>query len=633
MTLRRWIAVACLAAGLGVAPPAPAAVAQDSPDPAVLSPGGAWCWFSDPRSVYVATPSPTVYTAAIDTSGRVVVSAYDLDTQRLRHVALMALFTIDDHNNPSLLVAPDGNLTVFWSGHNESSIFLRSTTSPGDLRSFGAVRTMRNLAPGDTVTSYTNPVRLASEGGRTYLFFRSGLERQAFVTSDDGGATWSPGRALIEQPGRRPYVKYGSNGTDTIAMAYTDDHPDWSRSSVYYSALRAGQLVHADGSTIRPLGAAPMRPAEGDLLWDANATGVSGWVHDVALDPEGHPVVVFATIVSPSDHRYHYARFDGTQWHVQELTPAGGSIATGGREPSYSAGISLDHADPSTVYLARPEGNPSVDEIERWHTTDNGASWEKVQLTHDSTSTNVRPVHPRDLPVDAPMQAVWMRGSYPYFTTFDTSLWTSAVFAGTADATSVTRISTSARVVHLGAAVTVSARVVHQASGAGAGGREVTLAARPPGLTTWHRVGAARTGSDGLVRFTLSPTASRQYAVLWPGDEELRESLSSPLLVDVQRPTALRISAARKAAAGSTTTVSGRLVVGSGAGLGGRRTTLVSRRAGTTSWTRIGAASTAGDGLVVYRVVLRRTTEFRVQFDGTTSLVPSTSAVARVPVA
>jgi len=645
LTRCRSLALALLAAlAVAVTVPADSAAAEDgAPLPlaadasvqGVLGAGGAWCWFSDPRSVHVVSPTPRTFTGWIDSNGRIVVSAYDHETRALKHVTVMSFFVVDDHNNPSLLAHPDGNVSVFWSGHNGTTIWIRTTTRPGDITSFGAVRALRNFAPGDRVTTYTNPVRLPGESGRIYLFFRSGHTHQAFVTSDDEGVTWSDARVLVEQPGHRPYVKYDSDGDRTIAFAYTDGHPDEIRSSLYYSAMRDGQLLRADGATIGRVDDGPPAPGGGDLLWDAKATGVSAWVHDVALDANRWPVVVFATLRSATDHRYHYARYDGTAWRVQEIALAGGSIASDSREPSYSAGITLDHEDPSTVYLARPSADPTVAEIERWRTPDAGASWTAEAITQNSPVTNVRPISPRGLPDGAPLQAVWMFGAYPYFTTFRTSLSGLASYTRGTQAASALQVGASGTVTRPGNPVRLTGRLVDPATDAGLEGRELTLVSRVPGLTTWHRVEEARTDVDGTAFVDVAPTRSTEYAFDWPGDDSLAESRSPAALLSVLQPTAVRISGpTAPVMLGSPISIHARLVRSTGTPIGGQLTTLYGRRTGTLAWTTLATRSSAADGLVTFRRLLQQPTDYRVGFAGQGTLLPSTSgALTRRPVA
>lgn len=83
-------------------------------------------------------------------------------------------------------------------------------------------------------------------------------------------------------------------------------------------------------------------------------------------------MIVFASFPSAADHRYHYARWTGTSWDVHEITLAGGSIRGDGGSPYYSGGITLDHEDPSRVYLSRQLG--ASWQVEAWTTADGGAT-------------------------------------------------------------------------------------------------------------------------------------------------------------------------------------------------------------------------------------------------------------------
>lgn len=175
------------------------------------------------------------------------------------------------------------------------------------------------------------------------------------------------------------------------------------------------------------MGVAGISPRRTDLVWSGKDVGRRGWVHDVAYGSDGRPVVVFATLdLRGLDHRYEYARFDGAHWQVHEMARAGGTIATQRRELYYSAGVTLDHRDPSIAYMAVPGTRAGVDEIVRWTTTDGGQTATVSPVTTRSAVTNVRPVVPRGLPAHADGQVVFMSGTYPHFTSYRTTLHAAA---------------------------------------------------------------------------------------------------------------------------------------------------------------------------------------------------------------
>jgi hypothetical protein len=382
--------------------------------------GGAWSWFGDPRAVYHVGAHRRSYIGWVAPDGSIQVASYDHDSGRQVIVTLKARFQIDDHDTPSTLVLPDGRLMVFWSAHAGPQMYYRSSSRPEDITAWGPEHTLPTNTPGTLGYTYPNPMQLSAEGNRIYLFWRGGNFNPSLSTTTNLGTTWSPARTVIYNPSQRPYVKYASNGRDTIAMAFTQAHPRSGRTNIYYAAYRAGALRRADGSVISTMANLPIAPSEGQKVYDWTTNG-KAWVHDVALDATGHPVIVYATFPTDSDHRYRYARWDGTRWVDRELVRAGRSMSLDPAEPNYSGGITLDHEDPSIVYLSRQVNG--VFEVQVWTTPDGGASWSSRPLTAGSVRGNYRPISPRGQRGED-LDVVWMHGGYPSYTSFHTGLRT-----------------------------------------------------------------------------------------------------------------------------------------------------------------------------------------------------------------
>jgi hypothetical protein len=379
--------------------------------PGQVANDAAWTWFSEPRAVQ---SGGTTYLGWISSHGDITVGAVDAAGHVTTSV-IMSGFQVDDHDDPAILLRPDGRVAAFWSGHDGRTVYNRVSTRAGDISGWGPVGTVPLRVRGDKVSSYTNPVLLPGEGNRLYVFGRSG-DRPAFTSSGDLGRTWSPARALISVAGRRPYAKYADNGSDTIGIAFTNGHPRNTHSSIYFTAYRGGTLRHADGRLVCRVDQLPIAPAQADLVYAA-PPGRDAWVHDVAYDRQGQPRIVFATIPESGvgTHDYWYAAWTGSSWQSTRLTDAGTSIA-GTREPAYSAGISLDHAHPEVVVLSRPVG--STREISRWSTPDLGRTWISAAVTTRSAGDNIRPVIPRG----GSGRVVWMTGRYDYYTSYATGL-------------------------------------------------------------------------------------------------------------------------------------------------------------------------------------------------------------------
>jgi hypothetical protein len=255
---------------------------------------------------------------------------------------------------------------------------------------------------------------------------------------------------------------------------------------------------------------------------------------DVALGADGKPVIVYVT--TGAVHRYHYVRWDGTAWQDTLLTDAGPPITTLDREPSYSGGISLDHSDPSTAYLSRRVGERNV--VERWRTADGGATFSSEPVAQDTAVDNLRPVVPLGLAPDDSVRALWMAGSYRYFTDFSTSIAGPPVVPPTPETTFVRVGFPTNRVVE-GRAARLSARFFEYWSGHPAVDREVTLVERRAGGLVRARVGTAHTDSTGLVSFRQIITRNTELMIDWPGDERWTPARTAPVLITATSPFAL----------------------------------------------------------------------------------------------
>lgn len=534
------MAVTALSAGLFLAAPAagaeepgpsPSPSPSASAAPAIAPQGeGGWSYFSDPRAVEVTTPRRLLYSGWVSSLGSIVAGLYDPATQRTSTMVLHDRLQNDDHANPSVVALPDGRVTYFWSAHNGLATYYRTTRVPGDIHSFGPLLTLPVKPSGDRLFTYTNPVILPGESNRLYLFWRSQYTHQAFATSDDLGAHWSPARILLEEPGQRPYVKYAAND-DTIAIAFTRSHPDESTTGIYYMSYWKDALFRADGTAIGGVEDLPIAPAQTELVVDPAVLGGSAWIQDVALGPDGLPVIVY--VATGAMHRYHYVRYDGTAWHDTLMTDAGPAITTGGREPSYSGGISLDHSDPTTAYLSRRVGDRNV--VERWVTADGGATFTSTPLEQDLTVDNLRPIVPLGLTPDSPVRALWMSGSYRYFTDYLTFVSGPPSLPSEPERMTIRLAPTPASVTEQ-SATKVTARIFGTGSGHVAADAEVTLFERRAGGLVWSRVGTARTDSTGLVSFRYTITRNTELLLDWPGDERWAPVQNAPLRITAAPP-------------------------------------------------------------------------------------------------
>lgn len=384
----------------------------------VVSRSGSWSWFSDPRAVYVPKYSRT-YIGWVDNIGSIIIASYNHKSGLATRANIANKFQDDDHVNPAIYITPGSRIVAFWSAHTGRDMFYRITKRPADITSWEPPRKVGvNVNKKEKIGyTYANPQYLSNEK-KLYLFWRGGNRKPTFSTTVNL-KKWSKARTLIEDPALgRPYIKIDSNGRDTIHFAFTEGHPSEQQTSIYYFYYRKGSFYKADGTYIGNMTNLPIQIQNVDKVYDANQNGVRAWIHDVAFDNNGKPVIVYATFPSLDDHRYRYARWINNSWFDTEITAAGGSFNPPPLEQHYSGGIVLSHDNPSVVYLSRKINKAF--HIEKWWTKDGGLSWSSKRVSHTG-SKNVRPFVPRGIKTKN-LSVMWMRGTYEHFKKYNTSL-------------------------------------------------------------------------------------------------------------------------------------------------------------------------------------------------------------------
>jgi hypothetical protein len=578
-----------------------------------LATSGAWCWFADPRAIYHAGRYKKTYVGWIDRTGNILVASYDHTTRRRTTAVLERNFQVDDHNNPALMMRPDGHLIVFWSGHAGSQMYYRRAALPEDVSSWEPTRTIGTNSAGAMGYTYPNPVQLRDEGNKIYLFWRGGNFNPTFSTSMDGKA-WSAARTLITVPGQRPYMKVDSDGDGSIVFAFTNTHPRNQVTSIYFMRYKAGSFYRADGSRIGGLADLPFKPEQTDVVYDAKAhDDIRSWTHDVAIDSDGNPVITFATFPTNDDHRYHYARWTGTRWLDVELTKAGGTISGDPTEPNYSGGITLDHENPGVVYLSKPVGG--IHEIQRWTTDDGAVNWKVEPITSGSSEPQVRPITPRGQN-GGDMDVIWMSGRYPSYANFQTLMSRTGVpVTNAAPAASFTP-----------SAWTGTGRLTVRFDGS----RSTDSDGR---VTTWQwNFGDGATGGSAAATHTYTRPGRFWARLLAHDNAGGRDERIAEIVVSPARTTRLLISAAPTTITrGQATYVSGRLVqAGSNVPIGGQVVEVYGRPAGTTRWTLLASPRTAADGTIRYGRKIAGTAEFTLRHRGSASTTASASGTVKV---
>ena len=253
---------------------------------------GAWCWFQDPRALHYVGAHDRTYIGYVNSHGDVEIVSQDAGTAALRHTTLHAAFQADDHAAPGLVALPDGRIAVFYAAHTGKQMIYRISQHAEDITAFGRELTVATNTGTTGWYTYANPIYLSAER-RLYLFFRGGDSRPTMTSTTDF-KTWTKAVDVVVPDHTpyltRPYAKYATNGKDTIAITFTDGHPDELRqaakpNSVYTMIYQDGVLSAPDGTELTE----PAASGEQDL----NTALAAGPVHTDLLHKGAHGAVVY----------------------------------------------------------------------------------------------------------------------------------------------------------------------------------------------------------------------------------------------------------------------------------------------------------------------------------------------------
>ena len=416
------------------------AVAQDmtvypyAEDYQVITRDGAWCWFSDPRAIYV---DDKMFGGFVDKEGSIWAFCYDPSTCQSKQYKLFNKLDYDDHANPSIMALSDQRLVLFFSAHGgtkNSPIYYAVSKYPSDISSWEEVQEINPEMEGSLGVCYTNPVMLSDENNRVYLFFRGRDFKPTCIYTDDL-KTWSQPINLVRNDpgygqGGRPYTKITTNHKDKIFFAFTDAHPrDRATNSIYFMMYKNGKICKADGTVVsETLGS--IIPSPVDKVYDATRTFDKAWIWDIAFDESEKPILVYARFSDRDNkHSYWYARWNGIKWENHKITDAGQWFQRTEYvkekpeyECNYSGGVYLDHENPNILYTSRPINDRF--EIEKWTFTGGKQKWITEAITYQSEKDNVRPFVVRNHRGSQP-SVLWMYNyKYPGFKAYDCAIRT-----------------------------------------------------------------------------------------------------------------------------------------------------------------------------------------------------------------
>lgn len=409
---------------------------------------GGYNWFIDSRALLdgdkVIVGSVAGMTRDGSSAGDVQVTSYDLKTGAAATSTLAPAFVTDDHVSPALLKRTDGRYLAVFQKHDIDGL-LRWTLSanPGSAAAWGAVQEVNGNTIDNRGLCFSELIQVppaanapAGTPGRIYEFARGAGYDPNYLVSDDNGATFRYGGKVMmwenpdpKFPGR-PYIKYAGNGSNTIWMACTEDHPNEMNTGIWAGFIRGTQVYPSTGRAAGPLATTAettIKPTSLTQVFKGEANAIA-YLNDIKVAPDGRPVVTFSVRKDDGrDIRYYFARFDGREWKSHEMARAGSTIYMG--EANYAGLASIDPGNPWNVFISAnsdpktgAELKSNADgkrhfEIYKGTTADMGATWNWEAVTANSTADNIRPLLPSRN--SARRVVLWLRGTMTTYKNYD----------------------------------------------------------------------------------------------------------------------------------------------------------------------------------------------------------------------
>jgi hypothetical protein len=389
-----------------------------------------------PQSYYSEESNKTFFTFGATNENNSdlyhVVSYYDHATgQVAKPRLLLSKGTTDAHDNPTMMMDPDGHIYIFSASHGTGRpSYINRSTEPYSIDSFEQVLAL----PGSSNFSYTQPLYVEDKGFMfLHTLYTSSGRTLKINTSSDGinwDHDWNNRPSIAQIPGGQ-YQVSEVNG-QTVGTMF-NWHPSGNvnaRTNLYYMETpdfgETWQTV--DGT---PLTTPVTTVTNAAMVRNYQAEGKLVYLKDLQYDKQGNPILLYLTsedwhpgpIGDP--RTWTIAHRQNGQWNFKEIFTS---------DHNYDHG-SLYIEDDGTWRIIAPTADgpqpwTTGGDMVMWTSHDEGDTWEaNWQLTHDSQFNHTyarRPVNAHD-----DFYALWADGntlgrseSRLYFTDRDgTGVW------------------------------------------------------------------------------------------------------------------------------------------------------------------------------------------------------------------
>ncbi|MBQ8540847.1 MAG: BNR-4 repeat-containing protein [Clostridia bacterium] len=320
----------------------------------VVTNNGGWNWYVEPSGTHIQPGDELAtrfesglyssnngytfqhdktYMGWVEDGGDIVIGEYNHDTDEYKRVVIHEKLESDDHNNPAVVILPDGRIMAVYTMHtNEAYVYYRVTKNPEDISEWNDEQfyLCQSVTPDDTNVYYAtypsvfmvhddmgiigNDViymgwrgvhwkptlakfSMPDENGKCETL----MNQTQFANTTYGYSTYDGNDAPNAKSdggktdsGRRPYTKYDYDfDRNKIYITFTANHPDNDkRNHIYYIYLdiEDQNLYTAKDRLLQPL---PFENQQSYRTQGANGTNGQWGIITVDLVDEYPELLVF----------------------------------------------------------------------------------------------------------------------------------------------------------------------------------------------------------------------------------------------------------------------------------------------------------------------------------------------------
>lgn len=342
-----------------------------------------------------------VYFTWVDYAGNILITKFRTNSP-FGESNLIATKTLDyptgsdiEHSVPTMCVDNDGYIYVFYGAHDSANIYFRRSTNPEDVTLWNSRQSITQANLG----AYPFPV--VTSDNKIWVFYRESngadLKRLSYVTSTDGGGSWSSETDLLI-PSTVQYWVYPmavAVGTDDSVHVFSAVRTGVGFTDTNYMYTENGGTTwkKRDGSSL----SVPIDETEADVLVSG-----SGYPGDMKLNSLNQPYMCYTT----SGGGTKFAKWTGSAWEET-------AVSTHPESYVYEH-CEIDIVSDSIIDIYNVSGTDSSvqgGDIKRYRSTNSGTSFSLAESITTNATTSFRYYFPKVVKDhDANCKLIYMAG-------------------------------------------------------------------------------------------------------------------------------------------------------------------------------------------------------------------------------